>query len=55
MMRSKVTYMSTLLLFNAGSFKVLIRHSEMSLHLLQRLSSNRVDAELFLALGKEEP
>lgn len=49
------TYVASDLLLNAGSLKVLISDSEVSLHLLQSLGGNDVDAQALLSLGKAQP
>lgn len=49
------TYMTSNPLFNTRSFKVIISHDKVSLHLLQSLRSNGIDAQLVLSLGKAQP
>lgn len=47
--------MSTTLLLHTRNLKVLIRNLKMSLHLLQGLIGNGIDAKLLLALCEAEP
>ena len=47
--------MSTNLLLHTGHLKVLISNRQVSLHLLQSLGSNSVNAQLLLALSQTQP
>ena len=51
----KTAYMSSTLLLNTSSLKVLIGDCKVGPHLLQCLVRDGVNAEFFLALGKAEP
>lgn len=49
------TYVTALLLLNAGNLKVVVADGQVSSHLLEGFVGNRVDAELLLALGQTQP
>lgn len=49
------TYMTSNLLFDTRSFKVIVGHGKVSPHLVQSLRSNGIDTQLGFSLGQTEP
>lgn len=50
-----LTYMTSNILLDTCSFKVVVSHGKVSPHLVQSLRSDDIDPQLVLSLGKTQP